>query len=225
MNQKEVFITSEGDRFYERNKTNLTSIDEVAASDPILTSLKELNLQPKRILEIGCSSGWRLESYRRIYDAECFGIDPSSIAVADGAAAFPNLSLHQGTADKLPFKNCTFDLVVFGFCLYLCDRGDLFRIASEADRVLSDNGHIAILDFSPPFPYRNEYKHQPGLYSYKMDYSNMFLWNPAYVLFSKSVLTHTGLIRINEPDERLAVVILGKNSEYAYPANPFVSEE
>ena len=225
MTQRDVFSKSEGDNYYQRNKGRLTSADQIAADDPILNSLAALELHPKDILEVGCSNGWRLNECRRIYRAKCFGIDPSAKAIADGAATFGGLDLRPGTADNLAFDNAAFDLVIFGFCLYLCDREDLFKIACEADRVLREKGHIAILDFYPPFAYRNEYQHQAGIYSYKMDYAKMFLWNPFYNLVSRSVLTHSGLARIDEPDERLSVVLLRKNVEFAYPKNPFVTED
>ena len=58
----------------------------------------------------------------------------------------------QGAADQLYFESQTFDFVVFGFCLYLCDRDDLFEIAKEAHRVLKPTGWLVIHDFfaEPP---------------------------------------------------------------------------
>jgi cyclopropane fatty-acyl-phospholipid synthase-like methyltransferase len=93
MSQKDLFINSEGDNYYERNKNNLSSPDDMAAKDQIIVSLKTLNIQPKCILEIGCSNGWRLEALRNIYNSDCFGIDPSSNAVDEGTLTFPNISL------------------------------------------------------------------------------------------------------------------------------------
>ena len=69
---------------------------------------------------------------------ECYGIEPSFKAVE--TACTSGVNAVQGTADRLPYRDGLFDVVVFGFCLYLCDREDLFRIASEADRVLNDQG-------------------------------------------------------------------------------------
>jgi ubiquinone/menaquinone biosynthesis C-methylase UbiE len=223
MKQKDNFLNFEGNNYYERNKSKLVAQDKVVAHDPILLAIEQMVLKPQSVLEIGCSNGWRLETVRRLYQAECFGVDPSQAAILDGAAMFPDLRLEKGTADKLPFADDLFDLVVFGFCLYLCDRGDLFRIASEADRVLEDTGHLVIFDFYPPFPYRNSYQHLPGLSSYKLDYASMFTWNPAYTLVWRSVFTHSGLTRIDEPNERLSVAILQKNSQRAYLDNPFLA--
>jgi ubiquinone/menaquinone biosynthesis C-methylase UbiE len=223
MKQSEEFLRSEGDSFYQRNLTGLTQLGQRVEDDRIVNALQALGVRPRRILEIGCLNGWRLELMRKTFGAGCCGIDPSSAAIAAGNAAYPEISLRTGTADQLPYETAAFDAVVFGFCLYLCDRQDLFRIAAEADRVLAQNGHLAILDFSPPFAYRNEYKHRAGMYAYKMDYAAMFLWNPAYTRLAQSVFGH-GTGGAVGPDDRVSVVILRKDLEHAYIDSPFTSE-
>jgi ubiquinone/menaquinone biosynthesis C-methylase UbiE len=89
------------------------------------------------------------------------------------AACAKGLSVQQGTADVLPFDDNSYNIVIFGFCLYLCDREDLFRIASTADRVLRDSGWLFILDFFSPLPCAKTYHHRPGVLSYKMDYRTL----------------------------------------------------
>ena len=39
------------------------------------------------------------------------------------------------------------DLLIYGFCLYLCDRDYPFMIVAEAHRVLKPQAWLAILDF------------------------------------------------------------------------------
>jgi len=104
-------------------------------------------LYPKSVLEIGCSNGYRLQKLHKTYSCSCYEIDPSDNAIKDGQKQYPTLNLYKGDATKLPFTDKKFDMVIFGFCLYLCDREDLFKIAYEADRVLKKNGHIVIYDF------------------------------------------------------------------------------
>ena len=99
---------------------------------------------------------------------------------------FSALSLSIGTADDLHFGNDSFDTIIFGFCLYLCYKKDLFKIAYEADRCLQNEGTIIITDFYPPFPYKNRYSHREGLYTYKMNHGRMFVWNPSYTEVAKS---------------------------------------
>src|ERR1041385_1087576 len=115
--QKQVFLTTEGDQYYRRNKDNLTSSDQKVAQDRVLASIRALHLQPRCILEVGCGNGWRLAALRSAYSARCYGIDPSAEGIKEGTVLFPEISLQQGTADSLPFNEAMFDLVIFGFCL------------------------------------------------------------------------------------------------------------
>jgi ubiquinone/menaquinone biosynthesis C-methylase UbiE len=218
MDQKDIFFQKEGNEYYKRNTHK---IHDVCNQDKIISSLQNLCLKPKCILEIGCSNGWRLNALHAIYNSECYGIDPSETAIKEGGQKFAKISLQQGTAERLPFADGKFDLVIFGFCLYLCDRGDLFSIAKEGDRVLSEGGIMTILDFEPPFPYRNEYKHDVRIQTYKMNYANMFAWDPKYTIIYKLLFSHSDDKDIADPDERVSVVFMKKDSLPAYPANPF----
>ena len=124
MSQK-VFLNKEGDNWFKRNHENFT--ENKLKSDPIVyLLLKNKILVLKNILEIGCSSGYRLnylKKYTHKGNYYYFGIDPSKEAIEHGKK-FKNISLKIGTADNLEFDNQSFDLLIFGFCLYLCDRSD-----------------------------------------------------------------------------------------------------
>jgi ubiquinone/menaquinone biosynthesis C-methylase UbiE len=201
MNQKESFVSGEGDRWYERNR-------EETGDDPVLPIIQRHGLHFSDVLEIGSADGRRLLRIKAAYPfANVSGIDPSQKAVANRATA---ISLRCGTADDLPYNDNSFDLVIFGYCLYLCDRRDLFRIAYEADRVLRDHGTMMVYDFHPPEPYRNPYKHLAGLFSYKMDHSRMFSWNPAYQVICQYVFPDPGTTSM-DPDNRVGITVMQKN--------------
>ena len=171
MSQKQAFLEGEGDQWWDRNRDKV----KYPPSDPVIRAVKMLP-KPDSILEIGCANGGRLHELHELTGAECFGIEPSSEAINDG---FTSVVLKHGTADKLPFDR-TFDIVIFGFCLYLIDRECLFKAVSEADRVLSNGGFLLIYDFMPEAPCYTPYEHLEGVTSYKMDYSKLFTCNPAY---------------------------------------------
>jgi len=219
LEQKKIFLSSEGDQYFHRNREAYDSLDN---GDELVELLKYIELNPGNILEVGCSNGFRLNILKKAFpDSRCYGVDPSSEAISAGSTLFQDLSLSVGTADSLNFDDNSFDTIIFGFCLYLCDRKDLFKIAFEADRCLSDNGIVVIKDFYPPCPYMNSYCYADGVNSYKMDYSSMFKWSPAYNEIANIVFTHSGFDGIDNPDERVALTVIKKNEIAAYIEDPF----
>jgi ubiquinone/menaquinone biosynthesis C-methylase UbiE len=162
-----------------------------------------------KTLEVGCADGTRLEWLKNNLNADCYGIEPSAQAVS--AACAKGLNVQQGTADVLPFDDKSYDIVIFGFCLYLCDREDLFRIASEADRVLRSPGWLLILDFFSPMTRAKAYHHRPGVLSYKMDYRTLFNWHPDYECITHKLRHHGERSFTDEQDEWVAVSILRKH--------------
>jgi len=216
--QNKLFLEKEADEWFNRNKSRLNQLAESPSSDLILTTISQLNLTPSSVLEIGACNGWRLNAINELYNADVTGIEPSLAAIEDGKKHFSKVNLIRGTADELPFDADSFDLVILGFCLYLCDPSDLFKIASKVDRVLEDNGWLIILDFIPPRPYRNSYIHLKGLYSYKMDYSQLFSGHPAYQLMTRIIQANNKVI---EPDDVVGINALYKNTKIAFPDNPY----
>ena len=163
------------------------------------------------MLEVGCGEGKRLHWITENLGLKCYGVEPSEKAVA--LANIKTVQVVQGTADQLDFENQTFDFVVFGFCLYLCDRDDLFQIAKEAHRVLKPNGWLLIHDFFLKTPVAREYHHLPGLFSYKMDYRKLFDWHPDYTCFSHVVSAHGGNAYADDQNEWVATSVIRKKSQ------------
>lgn len=209
MEQKTVFLDGEADQWYARNASALQKQHSDAlidpTSDPVLKALSDI--RPSRLLEIGAANGWRLDVARNLWGSSVIGIEPSAQATAH---AYPGVQVLVGTADNLPLDNGGMDCIVFGFCLYLCDRAGLFRIAAEADRVLTNGGYIVVYDFFPPTPYSNPYAHRDSVRSFKMDHSALWRWHPAYTLWRHDVFGHGGTDPTN-PDDRLAVTVLRKH--------------
>ena len=196
--QRDIFLESEGDAWFSRNEQAVRE-KKLPDKDPVL----------QEILEIGCGDGSRLGWLKNNLNAQCFGIDPSEQAVH--AANSKGVSAQQGTAELLPFDNDSFDIVIFGFCLYLCDREDLFRIAYEADRVLRTPGWLAILDSYSASPRNRKYHHTPDVLSYKMDYRSLFDWYPSYECMTHKVRHHVGLDYTASSEDWIATSILLKH--------------
>ena len=183
MKQKDVFLDGEGDAWYQRNIRHFNEVLSGVITDPVFDAIRHMEIHPSSVLEIGCSTGYRLFLLWKKYGCICKGVDPSRKAIAEGKkTCCKNIELSVGTADKLSFLDGSFDMVIFGFCLYLCDREDLFKIVYEADRVLKSGGRLVIYDFYSKKEYSNMYQHCQGLKSFKMDYKELFLAFPCYSL-------------------------------------------
>lgn len=213
--QSSIFLQSEGNAWFDRMVNSSSYRENMQSGNEfylgVFSSLPK-NFSPKSILEIGCSDGHKLDKLYERYRCNCYGIDPSEKAIIEGGKKYPHLDIRQGVAEQLIFNNDFFDIVIFGFCLYLCDRKNLFRITYEADRVLKEEGYLVVMDFYPSdFYYKNKYKHYNGVFSYKMDYSKMFLWNKQYSLVSVTPLSHFGYSFHPQVDERVCIHVLYKN--------------
>lgn len=144
----------------------------------------------KKILEIGCSNGYRLNYLKKEFACECYGIEPSLDAVNFCKENFPDVNIKQGCSIDLDYQE-KFDFVFIGFCLYVVDRDDLFKTVSQINDILNNDGVVINLDFIGNKIYKNKYKHCDLIYSYKMKYSNLFTSNPQYIEIFKKIYNHS----------------------------------
>lgn len=217
MQQKDIFMDSEADAWFKRNRQSLAQRN-FALDDPVTQAIAEIEplaragggTQKLRVLEVGCGEGRRLSWLADHLPVDVQGLEPSALAVEQACAR--GLQVRRGTADSLPFDNASFDILVFGFCLYLCDRQDLFRIAQEADRVLKPDAWLVIHDFFASSPVRREYHHKLGVYSYKMDYRVLFDWHPAYTCYAHRLSHHGQAGFTDDSQEWVATSVLRKKA-------------
>jgi len=172
MKQSDIFAESEGDAWLERNRA-------LVGRDPVGEAIDHLGLKPQRVLEIGCANGWRLAALRAKFDCEVNGVEPSMQGCID--AAIRRVPVWRITAESLPAQDDSFDLVIYGFCLYLTDPADWFRIVAQGDRVLKNGGHLIIHDFfEPTRPFAKRYAHRDDLLAYHVRFSGLWLSHPWY---------------------------------------------
>ena len=214
MKQKNIFLDTEGDAWFERNHYAIKN-RVFDRSEPVIESVYLIANQTDvaamdsiKILEIGCGEAARLAWISENLGAEVYGVEPSIKAVEQ--AQKKGVHVEHGTADQLPFESEKFDIAIFGFCLYLCDREDLHRIAQEADRVLKRNAWLIIHDFFAPKPIDRDYHHKQGVCSFKMDYRKLFDWHPAYTCYLHRLNDHGKADFTDAEQEWVSISVLRK---------------
>lgn len=71
------------------------------------------NLKFEKCLDIGCASGYMISQIAKFYpQSKYFGIDVYDKAIAYARKHYPNIKFQVASADKLPFKNNSFDLII-----------------------------------------------------------------------------------------------------------------
>lgn len=181
MMQKDIFRESEGDAWFIRNREKLGQGRDLV-SDLILAN----GIVPKRVVEIGCSNGWRLAALRERYGCEVFGVDPSMKAAVDAAAL--RVPVACSTASTPAVQTRPFDMVIYGFCLYLTDPQDWFQIVAAGDAMLEPGGHLIIHDFdSSGAFYARQYEHRDGVLAYHFDFAVLWMKHPLYTMVSRNI--------------------------------------
>jgi ubiquinone/menaquinone biosynthesis C-methylase UbiE len=113
-----------------------------------LVSLLELGKNP-RFLHLSCGIGWAVRYAASLADGqgEFYGIDISSkmIAKAEASSAdYRNVHFRKANAEKLPFDNDFFDLIVCSNSFHHYFNPD--NVLREVHRVLKPRGRIYIVD-------------------------------------------------------------------------------
>lgn len=194
--QKKIFLKKEADKMFDRNISiyKKKNYKNERLSKLILNFYSGNNLKKNTnsILEIGCGDGSRLGYLSTQLKKNFYGLDPSKKSILE--ARKKGIIARIGTADILPYKKKFFEMVIFGFCLYLVDDEDLFKTVTEADRVLNNKGIIVIYDFLSKNPKYQKYKHHKNIYSRHMNYKKLFITHPSYkLIFEKKFLYHKNM--------------------------------
>ncbi len=210
MDQNDIFIKSEGNNWFQRNREALTP----ERDDFITRMLQRLEIHPKNIVEVGCSNGWRLEKLRCIYSAECFGIEASEEAVTFARGSFPQIKVEQQDIARMSCEK-TFDLAICNFVFHWLDRGHLLQAVAHLDALVNAGGYLVLGDFLPDFNQKRWYHHLPNkkVYTYKQDYPAIFLASGLYKEVIRETFSHDHKEKMTQyapSNERAVISVLRK---------------
>jgi protein-L-isoaspartate O-methyltransferase len=80
--QTDVFVESEGNRWFERNQKALQAY--TLDHDPIARVMQLYSIRPTRLLELGAANGFRVAALSRLSGCAGTAVEPAEEAVADG---------------------------------------------------------------------------------------------------------------------------------------------
>ena len=215
--QDDVFVASEGDKWFERNRKALEQFD--TELDPVLRLMELYGLRPAQALEVGAANGCRLAAVADRYNSRVIAVEPSWEAIKDGRARFSNVSFVRGAAYSIPLKE-TFDLIIVNFVFHWIDRTNLFPSISEIDRLLGDGGLLVLGDFLPFNAAKVSYHHlkDKTVFTYKQDYAEIFLASGLYDMVALLTTSHTSkdLVANASQKEKVGTWLLRKTLDDHY---------
>jgi len=116
----------------------------------LISRLQYVQLEPHRILDVGCGTGTALKRLQKIFPrAQCVGLDiaPAMLRQARGGWTFRRREQWLcADAERLPVAESTIDLVFACAVLQWCDLDAVF---GEVRRVLREDGMITFATLGP----------------------------------------------------------------------------
>jgi ubiquinone/menaquinone biosynthesis C-methylase UbiE len=154
--------------FFDLWATNGRAEEMEAGHRPrALTALAGVAFRPTdQVLDVGCGNGWMTRwIHRRVPEGGAVGVDLSPEMVARARALSEGVSglrFEEGSLERLPFADDTFDHVVSMETFYYAD--DLAAALAETVRVLRPGGGLSLcIDYYEDNPHSHDWPCLTGL--------------------------------------------------------------
>lgn len=188
--QDEYFAKIGGDSYFYRNLARQREPRRVPRFHSSIVDLAANRNKAGSMSVLGGASG--VEAIALSTDLPGWSVsnvDISGDAIAFGRTNFPSINHFQASvADPtLPGRLGSQDVVVAMAVLLWVGREALAQTLSNIHLLLRVGGILAIHDYFPPRSIKNEIEHSPGYFTYKEDYSNLFLASGNFRLIEKTV--------------------------------------
>ena len=174
--KSEAIFEKESINYFNRNFLAEEYLTDTPYND--FTEIVDTIIRPKnfKVLEVGCGCGTNLRYLFKKYDCQCCGMEPNKELVnklnSDHQENGLGIKFLYGFSNHLAFEDNMFDLVVCWSVLHWVDRNQILQTLGEMFRVT--NKYILLMDFCPFSPYKTPYKHQDSIYTYKIDYADIY---------------------------------------------------
>lgn len=128
------------DAYAEWRASKLGTITESLEEDLVMDLAG--SLLGKSVLDVGCGDGTLAAGFCRKRASFVVGCDPDSRMIAKAAAQGDMVSFLRGRAERLPFRDQSFDVVTA--VTVLCFTEDKSRAVKEMARVLRPGGRLVV---------------------------------------------------------------------------------
>jgi SAM-dependent methyltransferase len=138
-----------------------------------------------RAVDVGCGAGLSTRPLRG-FVRHCIGLEPAQAMLPWARQVAPNCDFVAGAAEALPFPAACVDLITAAGSLNYVD---LDRFFAETKRVLTQEGVLAIYDFSTARQFRGH----AGLPEWFAHFEQRYPWPPSEGrVLDREVLTRWG---------------------------------
>lgn len=112
--------------------------------------LRDLEINPDtKILDLCCGAGQATRELVK-HSQNVTGLDASPIAIRRAKQNVPQAEYVESFAEKMPFSDRQFDLVITNTAMHEMDAEQLQQIIEEVNRILTPAGQFIIIDFHRP---------------------------------------------------------------------------
>jgi 2-polyprenyl-3-methyl-5-hydroxy-6-metoxy-1,4-benzoquinol methylase len=127
------------DKHYEHSKET-RKIESSIAINKIRPYLFKTGKKKLKVLDIGCLTGFFLDSIKKIGDIDCYGIEPSKWAVE--ICNNKGLKVVQGYFENYDYPNNYFDVITLFDCIEHVKKP--FQLLEKVNKILKKDGIIVI---------------------------------------------------------------------------------
>ena len=112
--------------------------------------LKDLEINPDaKVLDLCCGAGQATQELVKHFQ-NVTGLDASPIAIQRAKRNVPQANYVESFAEKMPFSDRSFDLVITNTAMHEMDSAQLRQIIEDTYRILTPDGQFIIIDFHCP---------------------------------------------------------------------------